>query len=96
LSKRTNPSGTTSVKSAEVSRNDTRIIPQDFWGNIIYFVIVSSAIFFVLVNNPLSRLMTTTGIVVLAVLFIFDLFAIIPLSRILLTFIILRTKKKNR
>ena len=69
---------------------------QDLWGNLIYFLIVSIAICFVLVNNTLSQLMTTTGIVVLAVLFFLDLFAIIPLLRILFVFIRLSSRGKRR
>jgi len=69
---------------------------QDLWGNLIYFLIVTIAICFVLVNNTLSQLMTTTGIVVLAVLFFLDLFAIIPLLRILFVFIRLSSRGKRR
>ena len=69
---------------------------QDLWGNLIYFLIVSIAICFVLVNNTLSQLMTTTGIVVLAILFFLDLFAIVPLLRILFVFIRLSSRGKRR
>ena len=69
---------------------------QDLWGNLIYFLIVSIAICFVLVNNTLSQLMTTTGIVVLSVLFFLDLFAIVPLVRILFVFISFFSREKRR
>ena len=97
MSKQNNPSSITAVKPAgEISNSTARTVPQDLWGNIIYFLIVTSAICFVLVNNTLSRLMTTTGIVVLSILFILDLFAIVPLFRLLLMFIVSRSKGKNR
>jgi len=64
LSKQNNPSSTTSVKSAtRESHSISRSMSQDLWGNLIYFLIVTIAICFVLVNNTLSQLMTTTGIV---------------------------------
>ena len=97
MSKQNNPSSTTSVKSAaRESHSISRSMSQDLWGNLIYFLIVSIAICFVLVNNTLSQLMTTTGIVVLAVLFFLDLFAIIPLLRILFVFIRLSSRGKRR
>ena len=97
MSKQNNPSSTTSVKSAtRESHSISRSMPQDLWGNLIYFLIVSIAICFVLVNNTLSQLMTTTGIVVLAVLFFLDLFAIIPLLRILFVFLSLSSRGKRR
>ncbi len=97
MSKRNNPSSTTSVKSAtRESHSISRSMTQDLWGNLIYFLIVTIAICFVLVNNTLSQLMTTTGIVVLSILFFLDLFAIVPLLRILFVFIGLRSRGKKR
>ncbi|MBN2289887.1 MAG: hypothetical protein JXQ83_11185 [Candidatus Glassbacteria bacterium] len=99
MSKRNNPSstGTASVRAAgEESAAAAGTMPHDFWGNIVYFLIVTGAIGFVIVNNPLSMILTTTGIVVLAVLLILDLFAIIPLFRILLMVIRLRAMEKKR
>jgi len=97
LSKQNNPSSTTSVKSAtRESHSISRPMTQDLWGNLIFFLIVSIAICFVLVNNTLSQLMTTTGIVVLSVLFFLDLFAIVPLVRILFVFISFFSREKRR
>ena len=97
MSKQNNPSSTTSVKSTtRESHSISRSMSQDLLGNLIYFLIVSIAICFVLVNNTLSQLMTTTGIVVLAVLFFLDLFAIIPLLRILFVFLSLSSRGKRR
>ena len=78
------------------SHSISRPITQDLWGNLIYFLIVTIAICFVLVNNTLSQLMTTTGIVVLSILFFLDLFAIVPLLRILFVFISLHSRGKKK
>ena len=96
MSKRNNPTSTDAVKPVG---QETQIIssaaPQDLWGNLIFFVIVTTAIVFVLINNPASALLSTTGIIVLAVLFLLDLLSIVPLTRILLAYLILRPKNKK-
>jgi hypothetical protein len=54
---------------------------SDFWGNLVYFLILTTAIGFVLANNTSSLLLTHTGVVVLALLLFLDLFPIVHLVR---------------
>jgi hypothetical protein len=99
LSKRNNPSsaGSGTVKSAvEVPHAASHTVAHDFWGNMIFFLLVTIAICFVLVNNSPGMLFSTTGIVVLSILLLLDLLAIIPLIRILSAVVSLRLKKKSR
>ncbi|MFC1613852.1 hypothetical protein ACFL5K_00975 [Gemmatimonadota bacterium] len=99
MSKRNNPSsaGTGTVKSAdEVSHAASHTVAHDFWGNMIFFLLVTIAICFVLANNTPGMLLSTTGIVVLSILLLLDLLAIIPLIRLLNAVVSLRLKRESK
>ncbi len=57
---------------------------SDIWWNVIYFLILTTAITFVLVNNRLPNLLSLTGGLILAVLVILDLFPVVYLARVIL------------
>ena len=55
---------------------------SDFWWNLVYFVILAVAIGFVLVNNEMSRIASPTGIGVLLVLGVLELYPTIYLVKL--------------
>ncbi len=59
---------------------------SDFWWNLVYFLILGVAICFVLVNNDLDSIFSSTGIVILAVLALLELYPTIYLVKLLLRF----------
>ena len=64
--------------------------PSDFWWNVVYFVILSAAITFILINNTFSGLLRPTGIIILSVLILLDLFPAIYLARFLIRYMRLK------
>jgi len=67
--------------------------PSDFWWNVVYFVILSAAITFILINNTFSGLLRPTGIIILSVLILLDLFPAVYLARFVIRYI--RLKRQN-
>ena len=59
---------------------------SDFWWNLVYFLILGVAICFVLVNNDLDSIISTTGIIILAVLALLELYPTVYLVKLLLRF----------
>ncbi|HUU30097.1 MAG TPA: hypothetical protein VM123_20010 [archaeon] len=57
---------------------------SDFWWNIVYFLILSIAITFILVNNSLADIISPTGIIILAVLVLLDVFPAAFLIKLLI------------
>lgn len=67
--------------------------PSDFWWNVVYFVILSAAITFILINNTFSGLLRPTGIIIISVLILLDLFPAVYLARFVIRYI--RLKRQN-
>ncbi len=59
---------------------------SDFWWNLVYFLILAVAISFVLVNNELDNIISATGIMILAVLAILELYPTIYLVKLAIRF----------
>ncbi len=57
---------------------------SDFWWNLIYFLILAVAIGFVLANNELDSIVSATGIIILAVLGILELYPTIYLVKLVM------------
>ena len=60
--------------------------PSDFWWNFVYFLILSTAITFILVNNSANTLRSTTALIILGLLLSLDIFPTIYMVKILLRF----------
>ena len=67
--------------------------PADFWWNFAYFLILSIAITFILVNNTLENVLHPTGIVILSILGFLDIFPTVYLIKFLIRF---RRIKRSR
>jgi hypothetical protein len=59
---------------------------SDFWWNLVYFLILAIAISFVLLNNDLDNIISATGIMILAVLVILELYPTIYLVKLAIRF----------
>ncbi len=59
---------------------------SDFWWNLVYFLILAVAICFVMVNNDLDSIISATGIAILSVLIILELYPTIYLVRLAIRF----------
>ncbi len=53
----------------------------DFWGNLIYFMVLSVAISFILANNTVESLTSATGLIILGILLVLDAFPAYHLVR---------------
>ncbi|MCE5270678.1 hypothetical protein LLH00_05280 [bacterium] len=53
----------------------------DFWGNFFYFLVLSIAITFILANNTVQALTSTTGAIILGLLVLLDVFPAFHLAR---------------
>ena len=60
--------------------------PSDFWWNFVYFLILSTAITFILVNNSANTLRSTTALIILGLLLSLDIFPTVYMVKILLRF----------
>lgn len=60
--------------------------PSDFWWNFAYFVILTTAITFILVNNPASILRSVTALIILGVLLSLDLYPALYMVKTLIRF----------
>jgi len=66
--------------------------PSDFWWNFAYFIILTTAITFILVNNSASTLKSATALIILGLLFSLDLYPTLYMVRILIRF----SRNRNR
>lgn len=57
---------------------------SDFWWNLVYFLILAVAIAFVMVNNDLDSIVSPTGIGILIVLGLLELYPTIYLVKLML------------
>ncbi len=53
----------------------------DFWGNFFYFLVLSIAITFILANNTVQALTSTSGVIILGLLVLLDIFPAYHLAR---------------
>jgi hypothetical protein len=66
---------------AEVQAAAMESSSGDFWGNLIYFMVLSAAISFILANNTVESLSSATGLVILGILLLLDAFPAYHLVR---------------
>ena len=71
---RTSTGAETQVAAAESSNGD-------FWGNLIYCMVLSTAISFILANNTVESLTSATGLIILGILLVLDAFPAYHLAR---------------
>ena len=66
--------------------------PSDFWWNFVYFVILTTALTFILVNNSVLTLRGVTALTIIGLLLCLDIFPALYLTKI----IIRSSLKRNR
>ena len=66
--------------------------PSDFWWNFVYFLILSTTITFILVNNSANTLRGTTALIILGLLLSLDIFPTFYLVKILIRY----SRNRNR
>ena len=65
---------------------------SDFWWNFVYFLILSTTITFILVNNSANTLRGTTALIILGLLLSLDIFPTFYLVKILIRY----SRNRNR
>lgn len=79
----------TKTLSTDSTRNFFILInekPSDFWWNFVYFLILSIAITFILVNNSANTLRGATALIILGILLSLDMFPTFYLVKALIRF----------
>jgi hypothetical protein len=66
---------------------------SDFWWNFAYFLILSTAITFILANNPSNTLRTTPALIILGLLLSLDVFPTFYLVKTLIRYSMNRNRK---
>lgn len=69
------------AESCASAREEKAELKGDFWGNLIYFTLLTTAITFILANNSREALTGTAGIVILGILTLLDIFPAINLFK---------------
>jgi len=67
--------------------------PSDFWWNFVYFLILTTAIVFVLSNNSVNTLKTTPALIILGLLLGLDIFPAFYLTKIMVRYSRYKNKK---
>ena len=67
--------------------------PSDFWWNFVYFLILTTAITFILVNNSSHTLQSAAALTILGLLLCLDIFPALYLMKVLIRY---SSLKRNR
>ena len=84
---------TLSISSTSNFFTITKEKASDFWWNFAYFLILSTAITFILANNPSNTLTTTPALIILGLLLCLDVFPTFYLVRTLIRYSLNRNRK---